>query len=100
MWSFLGIAVSAALTLISLRGAMVASRTDLRHLRSAETFRRLQWAVDLALDRSNAHAATGMAALEGLLRSAELSEKDRNYVYDIMAVVSKVNYNRTDGEVA
>ncbi len=87
VWSFFGILISSMLTVVSLRGAYVTARVGNRQLRSAETFRRLQWAVELALDPSEPRAATGMAALDGLVGSAALDDDDYGYVSGIMEIV-------------
>ena len=97
MWSFLGIALSAALTVVSLRAALVSSRAGERQIRSAEMFRRLQWSVELALDPSPARSETGMAALDGLLLSRLLGADDLGYVRGIMAAVVQHVDRRPEG---
>ena len=89
MWSFLGIALSAALTVVSLRAALVSSRAGERQIRSAEMFRRLQWSVELALDSAPARRRTGLAALQGLADSPALHASDVRYLSGIMNAVAR-----------
>jgi hypothetical protein len=96
VWSFLGIALSAALTVVSLRAARVAGTSGERQIRSAEMFRRLQWAVDLALDPSPSHSDTGLTALGELKRSALLDASDRAFLSGIMDAVAR-NTRESEG---
>lgn len=88
MWSFLGIALSAVLTLVSLvltrRAAAEASRREMRN----QSYEFIRWAAELALAAPVQHQRAGLQVLEALARSPTVDQADVELTYAITRAVT------------
>jgi hypothetical protein len=83
MWSFLGIVLSSALTIVSLaltrRSTLEGGRLDQR----SETYGLLRWSAELALSSTDRQSRAGVQILDALVGSVLIDPAD----LDLMSAV-------------
>jgi len=89
MWSFLGIALSSALTVVSLvltRHAAMESGSRQDRTRSYDLMR---WAVDTSLIAGTHQRLAGLEILRALVRSRLVHPDDREFMLAVLAAASR-----------
>jgi len=89
MWSFLGIALSSALTVVSLVLTRHAARDGVRREGRSETYGLLRWAADLALRDSARPRLAGLRILRALAVSPLIDPADLDLVAAVLAAASE-----------
>lgn len=89
MWSFLGIALSSALTLASLVLTRRAARDVGRRQERAESYGFIRWAADIAISPDRVRRATGIDLLQAVNHSDLVDEADQRLAAAVLLAVTR-----------